>query len=159
MMRSAATAAALLLGLGACAEGTATDYRPLSFTAPGNQPVQQVATLPTPVDPDRAYGVEWSCVWDVVPETWSLPGLQISGDRAFAVNEWTRLSGRIRPYAGSVGKLRLDGERLSDDGNWYPMELKGIILPDRQSTLVGYWKGATCEATVTPQASDVGAAG
>jgi hypothetical protein len=81
---------------------------------------------------------------------WTLPGIQIEQGRAYAINEWTRLKGEVTETDAPGSLLNLSGERLSNDGYWYPMAMEGQVYRDRESTLFGYWKGASCEADVTP---------
>lgn len=150
-MNSRAILTALaLLGLAGCVDTSSTDYPTLDVLSPKNVPVTSARAVTPPSEADGYYTAVWTCVWDTMPTEWQLPGIQLEDGRAYAVNEWTRLDGKVTatPQEGRV--VKLSGERLSNDGHWYPMAMEGRIFPDRPSTLFGYWKGATCEAEVDP---------
>jgi hypothetical protein len=149
MIRTTITVAAVL-GLAGCVDASNTNYPALDIVSPQNVPVTDSAAVPRPTRPDMTYAVQWSCVWDTLPTEWELPGIQIENGRAYAVNEWTRLEGTVSRTASEGANIDLSGERLSNDGHWYPMAMEGRIFRDRASTLFGYWKGASCEADVTP---------
>lgn len=153
MTRSLWLLASLTLAVTACTQD-GTDFPELgSLTVPGNEPVTEIQPIGRLSEVDRSYATEWTCLWDAVPTSWNLPGVQINDGRAHAINEWTRLTGTLNRTRGDGEKLSLAGERLSNDGYWYPMEMAGTIYPDRSSTLFGFWKGATCEAELTPIAA------
>lgn len=149
-MRYGSFVAIALIGLSGCVDTSSTDYPRLNVLSPENVPVSDSAALRPPVDPELSYAVEWRCVWDTLPTEWQLPGIQIDKGRAYAINEWTRLNGEVTESDSEGRMLELSGERLSNDGHWYPMAMEGPIFTDRESTLFGYWKGASCEAVVTP---------
>lgn len=119
----------------------------------GNATAQQVSqTVVTGFD--QTYSTNWSCRWDGPEATWSLPVVDVEDGEAYAFNEWTRLEGVVREPAQTrpeaAGKLELTGERRSEEGGWYSMTMVGPVYADRPSTLRGYWKGAQCEALMTP---------
>lgn len=149
-MKFGILAAAAFFGLTGCVDTSSTNYPALDVLSPENVPVADSAALQRPVRPDLSYAVKWSCVWDTLPTEWDLPGIQIEKGRAYALNEWTRLDGKVTSTGDGGDMIDLSGERLSNDGHWYPMAMEGRIFSDRESTLFGYWKGASCEADVTP---------
>lgn len=149
-MRHGIIVAGAIIGLTGCVDTSSTDYPALDILSPQNAPVTDSAAMKRPTRPELSYAVKWSCVWDTLPTDWTLPGIQIEKGRAYAINEWTRLGGKVTRTANEGDLLNLSGERLSNDGHWYPMAMEGPIFRDRQSTLFGYWKGASCEADVTP---------
>ncbi|SDG16060.1 hypothetical protein SAMN05660686_03561 [Thalassobaculum litoreum DSM 18839] len=149
-MRHGTLAAIAFIGLAGCVDTSSTDYPRLDVLSPENVPVTDSTAMRPPIRADVSYAVQWTCVWDTLPTEWQLPGIQIDKGRAYAINEWTRLSGDVTESDADGRMLNLAGERLSNDGHWYPMEMEGPIYPDRESTLFGYWKGASCEADVSP---------
>ncbi|WP_420566342.1 hypothetical protein [Thalassobaculum sp.] len=149
-MKYGTLAGIALFGLAGCVDTSSTDYPRLDVLSPENVPVEESAAMRPPMNPDFAYAVQWSCVWDTLPTEWQLPGIQIEQGRAYAINEWTRLNGEVTETDAPGSLLNLSGERLSNDGYWYPMAMEGQVFQDRESTLFGYWKGASCEADVTP---------
>ncbi|WPZ32338.1 hypothetical protein T8K17_13925 [Thalassobaculum sp. OXR-137] len=149
-MRYELLTAAAIIGLSGCVDTSSTNYPALDVLSPENVPVTDSAPVQRPTRPELSYAVKWSCVWDTLPTEWELPGIQIEQGQAYAINEWTRLGGPVRTTAQEGDIVNLTGERLSNDGHWYPMAMEGPIYRDRESTLFGYWKGASCEADVTP---------
>ena len=149
-MRYGFIAAITITGLAACVDTSNTNYPALDILSPKNEPVTETSALQPPVRPEMSYAVQWSCVWDTLPTEWELPGIQVEKGRAYAINEWTRLDGTVTPSETEGELINLSGERLSNDGHWYPMAMEGRIFRDQASTLFGYWKGASCEADVMP---------